>query len=328
MNICSLARYFHDEAAAWELMESLRWPNGPECPHCGAVDQATFLQPRNGQRTTSAGNPSFRRTWKCRGCHKKFSVLVGSIFENSRVPLTKWLYAIYMMCANKNGVAAFELHRTLRVTNKTAWFMMHRIREATKAGPLADMLRGAIVADETWIGGDPERMNRKTAARVIQRRKDGLGGGTLKTPVLTLINAATGEVRSTVMSKVDGPSIAKVMSEQVDMAASTLWTDMGSHYRELGRQFISHESVNHSIGEYVRGKVTTNRAEGYFSQLKTSITGTHHGVSEKHLHRYVGEFDFRYSTCKLTDSERMVRLMGRTGGKRLTYGALKRELVV
>ena len=159
MNICSLAPYFHDEAAAWELMESLRWPSGPECPHCGAVDNATFLKPRDGQRTTSAGNVSFRRTWKCRECHKKFSVLVGSIFENSRVPLTKWLYALYMMCANKNGVAAFEIHRTLHVTQKTAWFMMHRIREATKSGPLADMFRGTIVADETWIGGEPKNMH-------------------------------------------------------------------------------------------------------------------------------------------------------------------------
>jgi len=318
MNICSLARYFHDEAAAWELMESLRWPNGPECPHCGAVDQATFLKPRTGQRTTSAGNPSFRRTWKCRECHKKFSVLVGSIFENSRVPLTKWLAAIYMMCANKNGVAAFEIHRTLKVTNKTAWFMMHRIREATKSGPLADMLRGTIVADETYIGGNPKNRH----ASDTRWRQQGL---TEKTPVLALVNATTGEVRSTVIPWVATDVISKAIGQHVDVAGSRLHTDSGKWYRQVGKEFVFHGWVNHSAGEYVRDGVSTNRAEGYFSQLKTSITGTHHGVSAKHLPRYLAEFDFRYSTCKMSDSDRMVRLMAQTGGRRLTYRAVKSD---
>ena len=160
LNIASLAPYFTDEAAAWELLESLRWPDGQaECPHCGEVGNATLLKPRSGQATTSTGKVSYRRTWKCRNktCRRKFSVLVGSIFEDSKVPVSKWLMAFYLLTASKNGVAAYELHRTLGVTNKTAWFMFHRIREAMKAGPLADMLRGTIVADEAFIGGDSRR---------------------------------------------------------------------------------------------------------------------------------------------------------------------------
>jgi len=326
MNICSLAPYFHDEAAAWALMESLRWPDGPICPHCGEVDNATFLRPQNGTRTTSTGRVSHRRTWKCRGCKRKFSVLVGSIFEDSKVPLTKWLAAFYMLTSAKNGVAAFEIHRTLKVTNKTAWFMFHRIREAMKEGPLADMLRGTIVADETFIGGSVKRMNRKTQERLVERRNapGGLKGATNKTPVLSLINATTGEVRSRVVPTVTGANLRKVMSEHVDMADSTLYTDEGAWYEQLGWEFIAHNTVNHSADEYVsrRTGASTNKAENYFSQLKRSLDGTHHHVSVEHLPRYLAEFDFRFSTRDLSDSERMERLMSQTGGRRLTYRRL------
>jgi transposase-like protein len=328
-----LARpYFADEAAAWELMESLRWPDGPVCPHCGVVDQATFLTPRDGQRTTSTGNVSFRRTWKCQVCHKKFSVLVGSIFEGSKVPLRKWLAAFYMLTANKNGVAAYEIHRTLAVTNKTAWFMMHRIREAMKSGVLGDMLRGTIVADETYIGGNPKRMNAKTRKRwegwdqepeLVQSGAGRPSQKTAKTPVFTMINPETGVAHSDVVANVDGATLGKVMAEHVNMGRSHLQTDAGSWYGDLGKKFLTHRAVNHKAGEYVRNGASTNKVENYFSQLKRSIDGTHHHVSVEHLPRYLAEFDFRYSTCKLTDSERMERLMGQTGGKRLTYRAAK-----
>jgi transposase-like protein len=326
MNLCSLAPYFHDEAAAWELMESLRWPNGPECPHCGEIDRATYLTPRNGHRTTSTGAVSYRRIWKCQACKRKFSVLVGSIFEDSKVPLSKWLAAFYMLTANKNGVAAYEIHRTLGVTNRTAGFMMHRIREATKAGPLADMLRGTIVADETWVGGNPKNRHgeapndrKRLDARIYEPITPGMKiRKTDKTPVLAIINADTGEVRSRVVTDVSGHTLRKAIAEHVDLANSHLRTDEGAQYLQMGREFVSHETVNHSEGEYARGDVTTNRAEGYFSQLKRSIGGTHHHVSKTHLPRYLAEFDFRYTTCKLSDSERMKRLMRQTGGRRLT----------
>src|SRR5262245_41788024 len=138
LNISVIAKRFSDESAAWEYLEEMRWPNGPECPHCGSVGHAYFIKPKNGHGETSTGKVSYRRLWKCAECRKPFSVLVGTIFERSHVPLSKWLMALFMMSASKNGVAAFEIHRTLGVTNKTAWFLMHRIREAMKRGELAE----------------------------------------------------------------------------------------------------------------------------------------------------------------------------------------------
>ncbi len=331
LNICSLAPYFTDEAAAWELLESLRWPTGsPECPHCGEVGNAALLKPRNGQATTSTGKVSYRRTWKCRNktCRRKFSVLVGSIFEDSKVPVSKWLMAFYLLTASKNGVAAYELHRTLGVTNKTAWFMFHRIREAMKEGALADMLRGTVVADETYVGGNPSRMNKATRARWEARKNtphsDRTSGMTAKTPVLSLIDAQSGEVRSRVVARVDGANLRKVMSEQVDMAGSVLWTDEGAWYGQIGREFTSHVTVDHNAHQFVGAfGQSTNKAENYFSQLKRSLDGTHHHVSVEHLPRYLTEHDFRYSTCHLSDSDRMRRLVGQTGGRRLTYKRVK-----
>ena len=329
LNICSLAPYFTDEAAAWELLESLRWPDGrPECPHCGSVGESTLLRPQNGHRTTSTGRISYRRTWKCRACRRKFSVLVGSIFEDSKVPVSKWLMAFYLLTASKNGVAAYELHRTLGVTNKTAWFMFHRIREAMKEGPLADMLRGTIVADEVLIGGDMERANKKTRARWAEKLNTPWSGFTgrnsHRTPVLSLVNATTGEVRSRVVPRVDGHNLRKVMAEHVDMGNSVLWTDEGKWYGPIGREFQAHQSVNHSQDQYLDKQTgaTTNRVESYFAQLTRSIDGTHHRVSREHLQRYVTEHDFRYSTRHLSDSDRMRRLVAQTRGRRLTYRAI------
>ncbi len=177
-----------------------------------------------------------------------------------------------MMVSAKNGVAAFELHRKLGVTNTTAWHMFHRIRKAMEQSPVADMLRGTIVADETFIGGNPKRMNKKARAinyklRVTPRAD--FERGTAKTPVLSLIEKETGEVRSRVVARVDGHTLRKAMAEQVDMAGSTLWTDDGSWYNQIGQEFQAHETVNHSQEEYVDwiSGASTNRAEGYFSQL-------------------------------------------------------------
>ena len=181
------------------------------------------------------------------------------------------------------------------------------------------------MSDETWIGGQPK--NRHKADRAMARGFGYEGHVTDKTPVLSLISADTGEVRSRVVPNVTGPTLRKVMAEQVDITGSHLQTDEGTWYGQLGREFLSHETVNHSVNEYVRGNVTTNRAEGYFGQLKSSLTGTHHHVSKEHLGRYLAEFDFRYSTCKLSDSERTEKLMRQTGGKRLTYRAVRERSI-
>jgi transposase-like protein len=296
LNLCSLAKQFSDESAAYELVEQLRWPGGPVCLHCGDTGRAYFLKARNGYRTTSTGRTSYRRLWKCAECRKQFSVLVSTIFEATHVPLSKWLLAIYMMNANKNGTAAYELHRTLGVTNKTAWFMLHRIREAMRQAPLAGMFVGTVVSDETWIGGKPR--NRHQQGRPARLPGGGRGrAGTPKdkVPVVSLILKQTGEVRSRVVPSVTGATLRKVIAEQVDMSRSVLHTDCGTFYPQIGAEFIRHEFVDHSSFEYVRGDVSTNLAEGYFSQLKRSLDGTHHHVSPQHLHRYLAEFDYRYT---------------------------------
>ncbi len=312
MNLSTLAKHFSDEAAAWELVEKMRWPDGPVCPHCGDRNRAYFLKPRSGQRTTSTGKVSYRRLWKCKACRKPFSVLIGTIFERSQVPLSKWLLALYLMSASKNGIAANELRRTLGVTQPTAWFMLHRLREAMRLGT-TERFTGTVLADETYIGGDPEN-------RHAWQREDGHDGrGTDKAPVVSLLNTTTGEVRSRVVANVNGLTLGTLILDNVDPMGSTLVTDQWKGYLPIGEHFAKHQRVNHSKGEYVRDGFTTNPLEGFYSQLKRSIDGTHHNVSVEHLQRYVDEHDFRYSTCKMSDTARMERIIDQAQGRRLTY---------
>ena len=331
------------EADAYRYLEGLRWPDGPVCPHCGNAEKHYYLKPKNedetggqGSRKTRTGNVSARRVWRCAACRRQFSVLTGTVFHGSKVPLKTWLMVAYEMCANKNGIAAAEIQRKYKVGNKTAWFMAHRLREGMKVGAPTHLLTGTIVADETYIGGDPKRMNRKTRARWEGKDAEPervVPGGarpnqlTAKTPVLSLINAETGEVRSAVVANVDGRTLRKVIAEQVDIDHSHLQTDEGPWYWPVGREFLSHLAVNHNEEQYVgpTGE-STNMAENYFSQLKRSIDGTHHHISVEHLPRYLAEFDFRYSTCKKTDEARVARLMGQVAGRRLSYKRVKGNL--
>lgn len=303
LNLSIIAKHFSDEEAAYELIERIRWPEGPICPHCGSVNHAYYLTPTNGYRTTRTGNVTYRRVWKCADCRNQFSVLVGTIFEDSKIPLSKWLLAIHLLCQGKNGVSAHELHRTLDITYKSAWFMAHRIRYAMQRPPLVDKLDGIVEADETYVGGKA-------------RGKRGRGAAN-KTPVVTLVER-NGEAPSQVMHKVTGENMKQVLNEQVSKEAR-LMTDELNVYNEPGKAFASHETVAHGEGEYVRGDVHINTAEGFFSQLKRSIDATHHHVSAPHLHRYVDEFDFRYSTRKIEDSERTKKAIKMIAGKRLMY---------
>src|SRR5437667_7051488 len=192
--LTSLAKHFADEAAAWELMERIRWgsPIRPICPNCGTVDEATLLK---SQRKTTTGKISHRRMWKCRACRKQFSVLVGTVFEGSKVPLPKWLLAIHLMCSNKNGISAHELHRNLSVSYQTAWFMEHRIRYAMTQSPLREKLAGTVESDETYFGW----------------RTKGGQGGVGKTPIVTLISRDSGEARSTIVERVTGASLRPIL---------------------------------------------------------------------------------------------------------------------
>ncbi len=262
---------------------------------------------------------SERRVWRCFDCRKQFSVITGTVFHGTKVPLRKWVLVMFEMCASKNGVSAREIERKYDVCPRTAWHMLHRIREAMKVNGRIQTMRGTIVADETYIGGAPRNRHwraKNTPVRIVPGK---IGRGTDKTCVLSLVHKETGEVRSRIIPDVTGATLRKAISEHMDMAGSHLHTDMWLGYRPLAAEFLSHETVNHDEDEYVRGNVTTNHAEGYFSQLKRSVDGTHHHVSKEHLPRYLAEFDFRFSTRKLDDTARMLRLMGQTGGRRLTY---------
>lgn len=322
ISIPMLATQIPSEADAYKFLEALRWENGtPDaCPQCGGVGRTHFLTPRDGSqgRKTRTGANSQRRVWFCGHCRKQFSVLTGTIFHGTKISIRTWLFVIFEMCAAKNGVSAREIERKYNLTAKSAWFMLHRIREAMKPGkPLANLLSGVVVADETWIGGAPA--NKHKGAQAAKGGAD--RWGTSKTTVLSVIDAKSGEARSAVVPNVRANTLRKAMEDDlaVNLGATILHTDSATHYVALEGVTKGHESVNHNEGEYVRGGVTTNMAEGFFSQLKRSIDGTHHHVSVEHLPRYLAQFDFMYTHHRDTDTARMRRLLGQVGGRRLTY---------
>ena len=314
LSIPKLAAKIATEADAYKFLEDLRWGDTPVCPHCESPKAPYFLKPKNGTaRKTRTGAETQRRVWKCAECRKQFSVLTGTIFHGSKIPVRTWLFVIFEMCSSKNGVSAREIERKYDLTPKSAWFMTHRIREAMKRHPVSDLLSGEVVADETWFGGEPKNRSKGDPRRV------GTRGATDKTPIVTLVSRETGEVRSRAVPNVDGTTLARVLRENVDPKATHLQTDEWGGYLPFARQLAAHSAVNHRDAEYVRDGVTTNQAENFFSQLKRSLHGTHHHVSREHLDRYLAEFDFRFSTCKLSDTERMERLAGQFGGRRLKY---------
>lgn len=313
VSVLALADKLRTEADAYLFLEELRWGDQPVCPHCGSVRKLYFLNPANGtSRKTRTGAESQRRVWKCGDCRKQFSVLTGTIFHGSKIPVRKWIFVVFEMCSSKNGVSAREIERKYDLTAKSAWFMLHRIREAMKREPLAGLLSGRVVMDETWIGGKPSNRHGGNKPGRGWRETD-------KTPVVSLISRETGEVRSRVVPDVNGDNLRQVMDDHLDVSNTHLHTDEGWSYRKIVSDFGSHSKVNHRQGEYVRGDVSTNQAENYFSQLKRSIDGTHHHVSREHLDRYLAEFDFRFSTHRITDTERLKMLGKQFGGRRLTY---------
>jgi transposase-like protein len=309
LSIPAIAAKVTDEASAYEFLEQLRWGDEPVCPHCGVIGGHYFLNAKGDGRKTRTGSVSQRRVWKCKDCRRQFSVLTGTIFHGTKIPVRTWIFVVYEMCASKNGVSAREIERKYELTAKTAWFMTQRIREAMKVGPLAETMRGTIMADETFIGGKAKNKHANAEFKP-------------KTPVLALIHQETGEVRSQVIPNVDGSNLRKAIAQHVDMRPSTLHTDELRAYKTMSDEFTDHVAVNHSAGNYVNHGASTNAVESYFAQLKRSIDGTHHAVSVEHLPRYLAEFDFRWSTRKLTDSQRVARLFGQTANRRLAYRSM------
>lgn len=293
---------FKDADAARAHLESVRWPRGPICPHCGAVDRITTLK----------GKSHRVGLYDCGHCRDQFTVTVGTVFERSKVPLHKWLIAATLFASSKKGMSAHQLHRMLGVTYKTAWFMAHRLREAMKddAGGMLGGGGKTVEADETYWG------NMQPKGSFGKRGK----GGHHKMKVVALVERE-GKARSFVISAVHGGTVRGILQQNI-VRAATVHTDEASHYRSLGKYFAKHESVNHSAGEYARGNVTTNTVESFFAILKRGLIGTFHHVGEQHLHRYVAEFDFRYnlrSALGVEDKERADYLLQGISGKRLTY---------
>lgn len=299
-SIAKLANQIATEADAYSLLERLRWDDHPVCPHCGVIDGHYFLTPGNGSsRATRTGSASQRRVWKCCSCRKQFSVLTGTVFHGTKVPLRTWLFVIFDMCSDKNGISAWEVERKYSVTAKTAWFMLHRLREAMRRDPLAGLLSGALQADETFVGGKPS--NRHASDK---RNRPGTGH-TDKTAVFAAVHFETREVRPKVVPNVTGATLLPALAEMTDLKSTSLQTDIGPGYSVVARHVRDHATVNHDAGQYVGpGGVGTNLVEGFFSQFKRSLDGTHHHVSREHLDRYVDNFSFMYTHCKKSDSVR------------------------
>jgi transposase-like protein len=295
---------FHDHEKAREWLEALLWPDGPICPHCGLIGAAYKL---NGKKQRAG-------LYKCKGCEEQFTVTVGTVFERSHIPLNKWVLAFQLMVASKKGMSAHQLHRMLGVTYKTAWFMAHRIREALVDSPFAAMLGGenkVVEVDETYVGG--KAANRKNHIPP-------------KAPVLALVER-DGYVRSQRVGSVNAKTLGPILAKNIDKH-SYLMTDDHTVYPPIAKAFSGHGTVNHSAEEYVRAHFWhTNTVENYFSILKRGIVGVYHHVSEGHLHRYLGEFDFRYNqriSLGVNDDQRMAKAAKGIVGKRLTYRRTRR----
>jgi transposase-like protein len=304
---------FIDENAAREHLENLRWPEGPFCPHCGSLS-AKRLPPQRGRKTKSQPEGAVRNGLiQCNDCREQYTVTVGTLFESSKIALNKWVLATFLLCSSKRGMSGHQLARMLGVTQKTAWFMSHRIRAAMVSPSGEPPLGGegkVVEADETFIGG--KEKNRHKSKRATRR----LGGNWGKETVFSLVER-DGKVRSTHVQSVTAANLRPIMQDQID-AASMLCTDDAGQYRHMQRAF-KHEIVNHSAGEYVRGDAHTNTVEGHFSILKRGVVGTYYHMSAKHLHRYCTEFDFRYNTRKSNDFERCGQALAGISGRRLTY---------
>lgn len=298
MNLAEITEL--DEEGAIAYLESIRWPDGPDCPHCGATGNIVRI---NGK----SARPGLLR---CKDCRGQFTVKIGTIFESSHIPLRKWLMAFAMMCASKKGVSALQLQRQLGLGSyQTAWHMAHRVRHTMRTEPLVSMLSGTVEVDETYIGGKPRR------GAGIKHKK---GRGTRKTPIIALVER-NGRVRSRRIESVSGKTLKGAIRENVAPEA-TIMTDDWKSYAGIGKEFKGgHHVIRHGAGEYSRDGVNTNTAESYFALIKRGIMGAFHHVSKHHLDRYCDEFAFRWDHRHITDGERTVAALRMAEGKPLMY---------
>ena len=303
-NAILTAKHFQDEAAAFEYVEAALWPNGPHCPHCGGVERISKM---NG-KTTRTG------LYKCYQCRKPFTVRMGTVFASSHVPLHLWLQAMHLLCSSKKGISSNQLHRTLGITLKSAWFLSHRIREAMRDGSLAPMggAGGIVEVDETFIG-------RKEG---VEKRR----GYAHKNVVLSLVERG-GSVRSFHVESTRKVDVLPIVEANLDRESHVM-TDEANQYAQLGDDFAKHDAVDHGREEWgytdrkTGVKINTNTIEGYYSIFKRGFRGIYQHCKEKHLHRYLSEYDFRYSNriaLGVDDVSRADRALRGVVGKRLTY---------
>lgn len=316
LNLATLTKLFHNEDAAREWLEEKRWPNGPVCPRCGCTNVYKLTAKEGSKHPVRPG------VYKCPQCRKaktadQFTVRIGTIFEESKIPICKWLMAFHLMTSSKKGVSSHQLARELDITVKSAWFLSHRIREAMKKEPVAGMLSGTIETDEAYVGGKPRPASGQWGAPAKR------GHGTKKKPVQVLVERDGNAVCQPV-AKVAGTRLKGEIRRLVNKD-SMIITDELPGYRGIGKEFTGgHRSVNHGFKEYARRDsdgviVTTNTAESFFAILKRSHYGIHHSMSREHLFRYCNERSFMWDHRKLTDGERMVAAIVGAEGKRLMY---------
>ncbi len=305
LNISQLAKYFSDEDAARALLEDMRWgKDGAVCPHCGGADPYKLTPKATSKR------PGRKGLYKCRACRKQFTVTVGTIFEDSHIPISKWLLALHLLASSKKGISAHQLHRNLGISYKGAWFMAMRLRHAAGNGPMRELMGGMVEIDETYVGGRLRRGGGKRGRP---------GRDSHKTPVVALVERGSGRVRAFPMPRVTANNLAKAIEANVK-ANATMMTDDFVAYKAVAEDSDrKHLSVNHSKDEYVRGEAHTNTVEGFFSLLKRGVNGVYHHVSRGHLSRYCDEFAFRYEHRKSSDGQRAKLLVAGAEGKRLTY---------
>jgi transposase-like protein len=304
------ATHFRDDEAARGYLETMLWPDGPVCCHCGTINHA-YATKRPG-------------VFRCaeKECRKDFSVTMKTVMERSHIALHKWLQAFHLMTSSKKGVSAHQLHRTLDIGYEAAWFMAHRIREAMREGGLAPLGGGGgiVEADETYYGPIDKAKIRTETTTGRAFTKGGRPGPSNKRPILSLVERG-GRVRSFHVAVADKVTVDKIVKDNIDRE-TRLHTDESKLYGDAAAHFVAHETVKHSAYEYVRGDVHTNSAEGYFSIFKRGMRGVYQHCKEKHLHRYLAEYDFRYNhrvALGYNDGERAAIAVKRISGKRLTY---------
>jgi len=300
-------RYFSDPETAFKFIVQLRWPDGVKCPRCESADIRCI---------------STRKTWECTHCteKKQFSVRVGTIFEDSPLPLDKWLVTIWMIANAKNGISSYEVHRAIGVTQKTAWFMLHRIRTAMRTGTFSKF-KGEIESDETFIGGRAVNMHARRRRTLPNKGVGGQG----KTPVHGMLERGAGgtsRVKATVVPNTTKETIKPLLDESIESGAK-LYSDTAMTYLKMDSALF-HEMVDHAV-QYVEGRVHTNGIENFWSLLKRALRGTYVSVDPAHLFRYLDEQVFRFNERKLNDALRFLRVASDVIGKRLTYKQLTAE---